>query len=135
MGSWRNAKTPSEHSNSFQKLPTRLRRRGKASVKQTFSNARTDSREAVRDFTSEQTNETHPQTMKPIRNTLALLAITFASLTATYAQDPLPSWNDGAAKQAIVDFVKTTTETGGANFVAPGGGSAPPERKLARFCA
>ena len=23
--------------------------------------------------------------------------------------DPLPSWNDGAAKKAIVDFVKTTT--------------------------
>jgi hypothetical protein len=22
--------------------------------------------------------------------------------------DPLPSWNDGAAKQAIVDFVKAT---------------------------
>ncbi len=64
--------------------------------------------------------------MKPIRNTLALLAITFASLTATYAQDPLPSWNDGAAKQAIVDFVKTTTETGGANFVAP-------EERIATF--
>ena len=32
---------------------------------------------------------------------------------------PLSSWNDGAAKKAIVEFVKTTTEKGGAKFVAP----------------
>jgi hypothetical protein len=35
-----------------------------------------------------------------------------------YAQtDPLPSWNDGAAKKAIVEFVKTTTTKGSSNFV------------------
>src|SRR5438067_7385006 len=56
--------------------------------------------------------------MKPIRITVVLLAFALAGLTSTQAQDPLPSWNDGPAKQAIVDFVKTTTETGGANFVA-----------------
>ena len=33
--------------------------------------------------------------------------------------DPLPSWNDGAAKKTIVEFVKATTERGGAKFVAP----------------
>src|SRR6476620_12004725 len=64
--------------------------------------------------------------MKPIRNEFVLLAIAFASLTTAYAEDPLPSWNDGAAKQAIVDFVKATTETGGANFV-------PPEERVATF--
>jgi hypothetical protein len=32
---------------------------------------------------------------------------------------PLPSWNDGAAKKAIVEFVKTTTEKGSPKFVAP----------------
>jgi hypothetical protein len=32
---------------------------------------------------------------------------------------PLPSWNDGAAKKAIVEFVKTTTEKGSSKFVAP----------------
>jgi phosphoserine phosphatase len=64
--------------------------------------------------------------MKPIRNTFALLAIALAGFTTTYAQDPLPSWNDGPAKQAIVDFVKTTTTTGGANFV-------PPEERIATF--
>src|SRR5262249_44830357 len=37
-----------------------------------------------------------------------------------YAQtDPLPSWNDGAAKKAITEFVKTTTEKGSPQFVAP----------------
>src|SRR5262249_45128459 len=35
------------------------------------------------------------------------------------AIDPLPSWNEGAAKQAIVDFVKTTTDAASPNFVAP----------------
>jgi phosphoserine phosphatase len=33
--------------------------------------------------------------------------------------DPLPSWNDGPAKQAIVTFVKETTEEGNAKFVRP----------------
>ena len=33
--------------------------------------------------------------------------------------DPLPSWNDGPAKKAIVEFVKATTEKGSAKFVAP----------------
>jgi hypothetical protein len=37
-----------------------------------------------------------------------------------YAQtDPLPSWNDGAAKKAIVEFVKATAEKGSPQFVAP----------------
>jgi phosphoserine phosphatase len=34
------------------------------------------------------------------------------------ADDPLPSWNDGANKQAIVDFVAAVTTEGGADFVA-----------------
>ena len=33
--------------------------------------------------------------------------------------DPLPSWNDGAAKKTIVEFVKATTEKGSPKFVAP----------------
>lgn len=32
--------------------------------------------------------------------------------------DPLPSWNDGAAKLAIVQFVHATTDSGSAGFVA-----------------
>jgi hypothetical protein len=55
--------------------------------------------------------------MKFIRCTFAVLAITLAGLTTTQAEDPLPSWNDGPAKQAILNFVQTTTETSGTNFV------------------
>ena len=40
--------------------------------------------------------------------------------------DPLPSWNDGAAKQAILDFVKATTDRSSPNFV-------PPEARIATF--
>jgi haloacid dehalogenase-like hydrolase len=38
----------------------------------------------------------------------------------SWAQDdPLPSWNDGAAKQAILDLVAATTTEGGADYVEP----------------
>jgi hypothetical protein len=40
--------------------------------------------------------------------------------------DPLPSWNDGATKAAIVDFVSRVTKDGGPDFV-------PPERRIATF--
>jgi len=33
--------------------------------------------------------------------------------------DPLPSWNDGAAKQAILTFVKDTTDKSSSKFVEP----------------
>ena len=40
--------------------------------------------------------------------------------------DPLPSWNDGAAKKAIVEFVQTTTTQGSPKFV-------PPAERIATF--
>jgi phosphoglycolate phosphatase-like HAD superfamily hydrolase len=40
--------------------------------------------------------------------------------------DPLPSWNEGAAKQTIVDFVSKVTKSDSADFVAP-------ERRIATF--
>jgi phosphoserine phosphatase len=40
--------------------------------------------------------------------------------------DSLPSWNDGPAKQAILDFVKETTDQAGSRFV-------PPEERIATF--
>ena len=39
--------------------------------------------------------------------------------TAQAQADPLPSWNDGAAKARIVAFVQAVTQPGGADFVAP----------------
>jgi phosphoserine phosphatase len=47
--------------------------------------------------------------------------------TAAFAQsDPLPSWNDGAAKNAIVEFVQATTDKASPKFV-------PPEARIATF--
>ena len=40
--------------------------------------------------------------------------------------DPLPSWNDGTAKKAIVDFVQSTTTNGSPKFV-------PPAERVATF--
>ena len=48
-------------------------------------------------------------------------AVTLVLLIGAAAQaaDPLPSWNDGPAKQAIIAFVDEVTKEGGAGFVAP----------------
>jgi phosphoserine phosphatase len=55
------------------------------------------------------------------------LALALAGAPAWGQQaDPLPSWNDGPAKQAILDLVRATTEPGSADFVAP-------EERLATF--
>ncbi|PWK19992.1 HAD family hydrolase [Xanthomarina spongicola] len=35
------------------------------------------------------------------------------------SKDPLPSWNDGATKQAIVSFVNAVTDKNGADYVSP----------------
>jgi phosphoserine phosphatase len=46
--------------------------------------------------------------------------------TRVAAADPLPSWNEGATKQYILDFVTAVTEEGGPNHVAP-------EERIATF--
>ena len=57
---------------------------------------------------------------------LALVAcIAFGGL-AVAQSDPLPSWNDGPAKKAILDFVQTTTTQGSPKFV-------PPAERIATF--
>lgn len=45
-----------------------------------------------------------------------VLSCSFAAVTLA---DPLPSWNDGSSKQAIISFVKKTTTKGSADFVEP----------------
>jgi len=59
---------------------------------------------------------------------LAIIAIVWVGLIspAVSAEDPLPSWNDGQAKQAIIAFVKDTTDQAGPKFV-------PPEERIATF--
>jgi hypothetical protein len=64
-----------------------------------------------------------PQKLLGLITTLISLA---CAANIVRAQDPLPSWNDGPAKQAIMDFVRETTESGGAKFVSP-------EERIATF--
>jgi hypothetical protein len=42
------------------------------------------------------------------------------------AADPLPSWNDGAARQMILEFVKATTDKNSADYFSP-------EERIATF--
>jgi phosphoglycolate phosphatase-like HAD superfamily hydrolase len=55
-----------------------------------------------------------------------VLAVCIGSTRVSAADDPLPSWNEGAAKQAIVAFVRATTEEASPTFV-------PPEARIATF--
>jgi phosphoglycolate phosphatase-like HAD superfamily hydrolase len=50
---------------------------------------------------------------------LALMALLLSVVAPGYAhaQDPLPSWNEGAAKTAIVSFVERVTKDGSPDFV------------------
>ena len=58
---------------------------------------------------------------------MALLpALSSMPLSAIAQFGPLSSWNDGAAKQAIIDFVRATTEPGSPKFV-------PPQERIATF--
>ena len=63
---------------------------------------------------------------RPLGPALAVLLLLATSLRVHAADDPLPSWNDGAAKKAILEFVRKTTTQGGADFV-------PPEERVAAF--
>src|ERR1700730_13021493 len=54
---------------------------------------------------------------------LALFALCVHAQAQT---DPLPSWNEGPSKQAIVEFVKATTDKASPKFV-------PPEARIATF--
>jgi phosphoglycolate phosphatase-like HAD superfamily hydrolase len=53
-------------------------------------------------------------------------AVLLALACGTTAAEPLESWNDGAAKKAIVEFVKQTTDKASPNFV-------PPQERIATF--
>jgi hypothetical protein len=46
-------------------------------------------------------------------------ALVFATGSNAQTNDPLPSWNQGDAKQAITRFVKDVSTAGGSSFVPP----------------
>lgn len=45
--------------------------------------------------------------------------MTFVSATASFAQNELPSWNDGTTKKAIISFVQAITDTSSPDYVPP----------------
>ena len=47
----------------------------------------------------------------------AIFVALLAATTAAAETDPLPSWNDGAARQSVVDFVTRVTDPAGPDFV------------------
>src|SRR5258705_8794461 len=57
---------------------------------------------------------------------LVVCALLLAAIAAQAQTDPLPSWNDSPAKQAIVEFVRATTDKASPKFV-------PPEARIAAF--
>jgi phosphoserine phosphatase len=50
---------------------------------------------------------------------LTLLAACSTTESLIQPADPLPSWNDGATKEAITTFVEAVTTEGGPDYVAP----------------
>jgi phosphoserine phosphatase len=58
--------------------------------------------------------------MSPIfRAAVALVALLLVVPASAQEADPLPSWNDGPTKEAIVAFVEKVTDEGGADYVPP----------------
>src|SRR5271156_3475298 len=47
------------------------------------------------------------------------VASTPSAVQVDLGADPMPSWNKGPAKQAIISFVKTTTDKANPQFVQP----------------
>ena len=68
----------------------------------------------------------NPSSTSWLARFLVLGALVAVRVPATAQADPLPSWNDGPAKQAIVDFVQATTDQASPKF-------APPEARVAAF--
>ncbi|MFO1315552.1 MAG: HAD family hydrolase [Burkholderiales bacterium] len=58
--------------------------------------------------------------------TWLVAAVVLAGCAGLPAPDPLPSWNEGATKAAIVRFVADTTQPGGPGYV-------PPAERIATF--
>ncbi|KAB2835098.1 MAG: hypothetical protein F9K51_00770, partial [Candidatus Dadabacteria bacterium] len=55
-----------------------------------------------------------------------LVVLMLYGASAVAQTDPLPSWNDGPAKESIIAFVAEVTKQGGPNYV-------PPEDRIATF--
>ena len=64
---------------------------------------------------------------QPLGQVVAVVACLLVTIASALAQsDPLPSWNEGPAKQAILAFVQSTTDRSNPSYV-------PPEARIAAF--
>ena len=61
-----------------------------------------------------------------VAHIVALVVLISLCVPAHAVTDPLPSWNDGPAKQAIIKFVQETTDQASPKFV-------PHEERIATF--
>lgn len=61
-----------------------------------------------------------------LKGSAALIVAASASRVASAADDPLPSWNEGPSKKAILDLVNATTNQGSPSFV-------PESERIATF--
>jgi hypothetical protein len=57
---------------------------------------------------------------------MVIVALMVLSVGLAYAAEPLPSWNEGPAKKAIIEFVTKVTKQGGPDLV-------PPVERIATF--
>ena len=57
---------------------------------------------------------------------IVVLSSLLLCANAAFAADPLPSWNDGAAEQAIISFVEKVTQASSPAYV-------PPAERIATF--
>ena len=60
------------------------------------------------------------------KGSAAVLVVGAISGVSQAADDPLPSWNDGPSKKAVLDFVHATVNQSSPKFV-------PPEQRIATF--
>src|SRR5829696_8944230 len=67
-----------------------------------------------------------PDRRTTLKMMLATTAVGLGSIPAHAQSDPLPSWNEGATKQAITAFVGRVTTQGGPDFV-------PVDQRIATF--
>jgi hypothetical protein len=62
-----------------------------------------------------------------LRITIFFISIIFnTTANARSPSDPLPSWNEGRAKKAILEFVRITTDKQNSRYV-------PPQQRIATF--
>jgi phosphoglycolate phosphatase-like HAD superfamily hydrolase len=61
-----------------------------------------------------------------IKSSAAMVVLGSVSRVSMAAENPLPSWNDGASKKAILEFMRATTDKSSPKFV-------PPSDRIATF--